>query len=46
MIGYIAGFNALAWALVALAVAEVPRRTDRWQRERQLAAETRRAAGT
>jgi hypothetical protein len=41
MIGYIVGFNTPGWALVALAVTEVPRRTDRWRRERQLAAETR-----
>ena len=45
MTGYIFGSEALGWALAALAITEVPRRTDRWQRERQLAADTRRAAG-
>lgn len=45
-IGYITGFYALGWALVALAITEVPRRTDRWQRERQLAADIRKAAET
>jgi hypothetical protein len=43
MIGYIVGFDVLRWALVALAIIEVPRCTDRWLRERQLAADTRRA---
>jgi hypothetical protein len=42
MIGYIVGFDALGWALVALAIIEIPRFTERWQRERQLAADTRR----
>ena len=41
LIGHVMGFDAFGWALAALAIIEVPRRTDRWQRERQLAAETR-----
>jgi hypothetical protein len=44
LIGNFVGFDDLGWALAALAILEVPRSTDRWQRERQLAAETQRAA--
>jgi hypothetical protein len=45
MIGYIVGFNALGWALAACVIIEVPHRTHCWQRERQIAADTRKAAG-
>jgi len=41
LIGHVIGFDAFGWALAALAIIEVPRCTDRWQRERQLVAETR-----
>jgi hypothetical protein len=45
-IGYITGFDALGWALVALAITDVPHRTVRWQRERQLASDIRKTEGT
>jgi hypothetical protein len=46
MMTYVSGLAAFGWAFVAFAIIEIPLWVHRWQRERQLAVATRRAAGT